>query len=156
MPEQEPLVVSPDPGLKRRNSSIADIDTDTKRRRLSAQDEQGDSTTSHRPTSPDPAEQRPARRESRQVKGRDEERKRGQRLFGALLGTLSQTPSAAAQRRRADIERKQQDKLKLQEEEYGELKKKKREEREAIRRKEQRYYEEESVSACLPLRSSRL
>ncbi|EAW14545.1 pinin/SDK/memA domain protein [Aspergillus clavatus NRRL 1] len=145
VPEQDHLDVSPETRPKRRNSSIAGTDPDTKRRRLSTQDEEGDSTTARRTSSPDPVEQRPPRRESRQVKGRDEERKRGQRLFGALLGTLSQTPSTTAQRRRADIERKQQDKLKLQEEEYGELKKKKREERAAIRKKQQRYYEEESL-----------
>lgn len=104
-----------------------------------------------KPSFSDTAEQRPDRRASRQANGRDEERKRGQRLFGALLGTLSQRSNTAAQKRRADIERKQQDKLKLQDEEYDELKKKKREERAAIRKKEQRYYEEESVSACLPL-----
>jgi hypothetical protein len=39
----------------------------------------------------------------------DEDRKRGQRLFGGLLGTLSQSSSSAAQRRRADIEKKQQE-----------------------------------------------
>ena len=43
-----------------------------------------------------------------------EERKRSRRLFGALIGTLSQgsTKTSVAQRRRADIEQKQQTKLK--------------------------------------------
>ena len=82
---------------------------------------------------------------TRRVGRRDEERKRGQRLFGALLGTLSQGSNSAAQRRRADIEQRQQDKLKLQDEEYDELMKKRRDERVAIRKKEQRIYEEESV-----------
>jgi hypothetical protein len=150
VPEPDTLAPSPDAGLKRRNSSTTDPDPDSKRRRLSTQDEK-DPVADRKPSFSDAAEQRPDRRASRQANGRDEERKRGQRLFGALLGTLSQRPTTAAQKRRADIERKQQDKLKLQDEEYDELKKKKREERAAIRRKELRYYEEESVSACLPL-----
>lgn len=92
-----------------------------------------------------PAERRPERRPGRQNSGA-EERKRGQRLFGALLGTLSQSSSTAAQKRRADIEKRQQDKLKLQDEEYDELKRKKREELTQVRRKEQRVYDRESVS----------
>lgn len=77
--------------------------------------------------------------------GREEDRKRGQRLFGGLLGTLSQSSSSAAQRRRADIERKQQDKLKSQDLQYDELKKQRKEQREAIRRKETPLYEREAV-----------
>ncbi|KAL4892318.1 pinin/SDK/memA/ protein conserved region-domain-containing protein [Aspergillus ambiguus] len=139
---------SPD-ASKRRNSSITDHpEPDSKRRRLS-------SPKAPRNTDPDPA-QSPDRkrsvdadaaadRPSRPAGGRDEERKRGRRLFGALLGTLSQSSSSAAQKRRADIERRQQDKLKLQDEEYGELTRKRREERAAVRRKAQRAYDEESM-----------
>jgi hypothetical protein len=74
-----------------------------------------------------------------------EERKRGQRLFGALLGTLSQRSSTAAQKRRADIDQRQQAKLKLQDEEYGELKRKKRDDIIAERRSRQREAEKEAV-----------
>jgi hypothetical protein len=74
-----------------------------------------------------------------------EERKRGQRLFGALLGTLSQSSSTTAQKRRADIEQRQQTKLKLQDEEYGEVKRKKREDMIAERRSRQRGVEREAV-----------
>jgi hypothetical protein len=147
VPEQDILAPSPDAGLKRRNSSTTDPDPDSKRRRLSTQEEKDHPASDRKPSISDAAEQRPDRRASRQANGRDEERKRGQRLFGALLGTLSQRSSTAAEKRRADIERKQQDKLKLQDEEYDGLKKKKREERVALRKKQQRYYEEESVSA---------
>ena len=80
--------------------------------------------------------------------GADEERKRGQRLFGALLGTLSQSSTTAAQRRRADIERKQQDKLKEQDAEYGENKKRRYEELMAARRREQKVYDRQAV-CCL-------
>jgi hypothetical protein len=144
VPEQENHVPSPESGLKRRQSSTTDLESDIKRRRLSTQNDDQDS------------EEPPARRQSspklevqdteRKRNRRDEERKRGQRLFGSLLGTLSQTSNSAAQRRRADIERKQQDKLKLQDEEYGELKKKRWEERLATRKKEQKSYEKEMVS----------
>lgn len=146
LPEQDNLPPSPDAGLKRRNS-VAEADSESKRRRLSSQqDHTGDRSPAERKqSSPDGAERKPERRPGRG--GREEERKRGQRLFGALLGTLSQSSTSAAQKRRADIERRQQDKLKLQDEEYGELKKKRREERIAIRKKEQRLYEEESVGS---------
>lgn len=97
---------------------------------------------------PEKDEEQDKRREQKQRRGRpDEERKRGQRLFGALLGTLSQSSNSTAQRRRADIERRQQDKLKVQDEEYDELKKKRREERLVIRKKEQKLYEEEAVGS---------
>ena len=75
-----------------------------------------------------------------------EERKRGQRLFGALLGTLSQSSSSTAQKRRVDIEQKQQAKLKLQAEEYNERKKQKLDALMETRRQEQKKYDKQSVS----------
>lgn len=87
---------------------------------------------------------RPARKT-----GADEERKRGQRLFGALLGTLSQSSNTAAQKRRADIERKQQDKLKEQDAKYDENKKRRYEELMAARRREQKVYDRQTVWAGL-------
>ncbi|KAL4883461.1 pinin/SDK/memA/ protein conserved region-domain-containing protein [Aspergillus karnatakaensis] len=139
IPDQDSNPPSPDPGLKRRQSSITDHDPDSKRRRLSTQtNEQSPEQRKDRQTSPP----KPGPQESER-KRRDEDRKRGQRLFGSLLGTLSQSSNSAAQRRRADIERKQQDKLKLQDEEYGELKKNRREERLAQRKREQKLYERE-------------
>ena len=74
-----------------------------------------------------------------------EERKRGQRLFGALLGTLSQSSSSTAQKRRTDIEKKQQAKLKLQADEYDEKKKQRIESLVAVRRREQKKFDEQSV-----------
>jgi len=76
-----------------------------------------------------------------------EERKRGQRLFGALLGTLSQSSSSTAQKRRSDIEKKQQAKLKLQAEEHDEAKKQKLDALMEARRREQRIFDKQSV--CL-------
>ncbi|KAL3496237.1 pinin/SDK/memA/ protein conserved region-domain-containing protein [Aspergillus germanicus] len=143
VPEQENIERSPEAGLKRRQSSTTELELDTKRRRLSSQAEtQGtESNTAQTQISPKREDQDSDRKRTR----RDEERKRGQRLFGSLLGTLSQSSTSAAQRRRADIERKQQDKLKLQDEEYGELRKKRREERLAVRKKEQKLYEKEMM-----------
>lgn len=172
VPDPEPASSSPpESNLKRRKPSITD--PDTKRRRLSSHSNYSNrekvrespdlgsipdfrrrsSTGAAKPVSPGKEGGQKDDREpssattttSRKVGRRDEERKRGQRLFGGLLGTLSQGSNPTAQRRRADIERRQQDKLKLQDEEYDGLKKKRRDERVAIRKKEQRIYEEESV-----------
>lgn len=152
MPEPENVISSPEAGLKRRQSSISNPD-EHKRRRLSSTTTQDEHHHDRRPSvsdrkqsSPDAGPERKPERRPARAGGRDEERKRGQRLFGGLLGTLSQSSTSAAQRRRADIERRQKDKLKLQDEEYDELKKKRRGERAEIRKKEQRLYEEESVS----------
>ena len=81
-----------------------------------------------------------------------EERKRGQRLFGALLGTLSQSSSSTAQKRRTDIEKKQQAKLKLQAEEQDEKKKLKLEALLMVRRREQRKFDKQSVYPALRIR----
>ncbi|KAI9678934.1 MAG: hypothetical protein M1829_001919 [Trizodia sp. TS-e1964] len=81
----------------------------------------------------------------RRKSGQAEERKRGQRLFGALLGTLSQSSPSTAQKRRLDIEKKQQAKLKLQSEEYDEKKKKELEDLKAVRQVEQRKFAEQSM-----------
>ncbi|KAL9021179.1 MAG: hypothetical protein Q9185_001580 [Variospora sp. 1 TL-2023] len=85
------------------------------------------------------------RREDRRRSGQMEERKRGQRLFGALLGTLSQSSSSTAQKRRTDIERKQQAKLKEQAEELDEQKKQRLESLMAVRRNEQKKYDKQSM-----------
>lgn len=84
----------------------------------------------------------------RRRNGQLEERKRGQRLFGALLDTLSQSSSSTAQKRRTDIEKKQQAKLKLQAEEYDEKKKQRLDALMAIRRTEQKKFDKHSV--CRP------
>lgn len=47
-----------------------------------------------------------------------EEKKRGQRLFGSLLSTLSQTSSSSQQKKRLEIERRQQEKAQQQRDEY--------------------------------------
>ena len=128
------------PTLKRRQSSFAD--ERNKRPRLSAGEGNGRPDPAASPATPtQPTNQALERRRSGQV----EERKRGQRLFGALLGTLSQSSSSTAQKRRTDIEKKQQEKLKQQAEEQDEKKKHKREALLAVRRKEQVKFDKQSV-----------
>ena len=133
---------TPAPGsLKRRQSSTSD--TDSKRRRLSIEDVSKPDVAANTADATATSPPRDERRKSRQV----EERKRGQRLFGALLGTLSQGTSNAAQKRRADIEKRQQDKLKRQDEDDEVRRRERLENLKAIRRKEQVKYEERTVSA---------
>ncbi|KAI2706468.1 hypothetical protein DTO012A7_5231 [Penicillium roqueforti] len=143
VPNQD-TIQSPELTAKRRKSSTAEYDT--KRRRLSSTDNTSPHSQRHRPSSPPPATDESVEKKPTRLRtGRDEDRKRGQRLFGGLLGTLSQSSSSAAQRRRADIEKKQQEKLKSQDAEFGELKKRRKEQRDEIRRRETPLYEREAM-----------
>ncbi|KAI5282478.1 hypothetical protein KEM54_002714 [Ascosphaera aggregata] len=162
---EETSAVSEINQLKRRQSGsgdvIEDYAEDTKRRRFST------GSARHSIRSPSPLHSRPLGgedsqmiHESRRQSIRDdekttavpnvrplrrrsgpgaaaEERKRGQRLFGALLGTLSQTPSSASQRRRAEAEKKQAARLRMKEGELDENALARREEIIAQRRREQ-------------------
>ncbi|KAL8691939.1 MAG: hypothetical protein Q9224_004067 [Gallowayella concinna] len=122
---------------KRRNSSFSE--ESSKRPRLNSETGRDRNDTSHPSTGP-------ARLSDRRKSGQLEERKRGQRLFGALLGTLSQSSSSTAQKRRTDIEKKQQAKLRLQAEEHEAQKKRRLESLLTVRRKEQKKYDKQSVS----------
>ncbi|CAF9934158.1 MAG: hypothetical protein ALECFALPRED_005873 [Alectoria fallacina] len=135
--EQSP---SPPATLKRRQPSFSD--DRPKRPRFAHNDTSGsrpDTTTSPQSAIQD------TRQTERRRSGQMEERKRGQRLFGALLGTLSQSSSSTAQMRRTDIEKKQQAKLKLQAEEQDEKKKQKLEALLVVRRREQRKFDKQSM-----------
>ncbi|KMU85858.1 hypothetical protein CIHG_03387 [Coccidioides immitis H538.4] len=114
LPDPEPS--SPDATLKRRQFPSQE-DNNAKRRRVSTSQAQStaDDTSQVSPVVPRTSVD-DGKEKGRQKTGREEERKRGQRLFGALLGTLSQSSLTATQKRRADIERKQQAKLKQQDE----------------------------------------
>ena len=125
---------------KRRQSSTSE--QSSKRPRLSQAS--GDEDTTGNPPLPTPDRSSEKRRS-----GQIEERKRGQRLFGALLGTLSQSSSSTAQKRRVDIEKKQQAKLKLQADEFDEKRKQRLEALMEVRREEQKKYNEQSV--CLEI-----
>ncbi|KAL2373474.1 hypothetical protein RJZ57_002053 [Blastomyces gilchristii] len=144
LPEQEE---SSDSRPKRRQSPADD--NESKRRRLSADNEhlepKENQTSSPTATTSKSISNATDQRDARRKSGVAEERKRGQRLFGALLGTLSQSSSTAAQKRRADIEKKQQAKLRMQEEEYNRLTRKKQEDLLAMRKKQQRTYDAQSM-----------
>lgn len=137
MPESAEKIPSPSRLPKRRQSSPED--ERAKRQRLSDDlSRNGQDATKNKHT---PTDDKSDRRRSGQI----EERKRGQRLFGALLGTLSQSSSSTAQRRRTDIEKKQQAKLKLQAEEHDEKNKQCLESLMVVRRREQKKYNKQSV-----------
>ena len=137
----EPEEASQNPSRKRRQSSASN--NDAKRRRVSH--DEGQLKQESGSTPPGIANTRSGRPEGGQAA---EDRKRGRRLFGALLGTLSQSSSSStAQKRRSDIEKKQQAKLKQQIEEADEEKKEKLGALMKVRRKEQRIYDKQSV--CL-------
>ncbi|MCJ1385734.1 hypothetical protein MMC17_008857 [Xylographa soralifera] len=137
VPDPVDQPVSPPLTSKRRQSSVSD--SGSKRLRLSHDESSNrdDAQTSSRTAS----KQAPAKEANVQV----EERKRGKRLFGALLGTLAQSSSSTAQRRRVDIEQKQQAKLKLQDEEYDEKKKLRLDALMEVRRREQKKYNKQSM-----------
>jgi hypothetical protein len=75
------------------------------------------------------------------------ERGRERRLFGAVLGALSQAPSTtAAQKRRSEIEKRQLAKRQQESEESEQRKAERIARRKVQRWKEQRRFEEQSVS----------
>ncbi|KKY23575.1 putative pinin sdk mema domain-containing protein [Phaeomoniella chlamydospora] len=126
------------PTLKRRQSSLDS--SEAKRPRFST--EQSQDFKSAPPSSADGQDRR---RSSARGRGVVEERKRGQRLFGAILGTLSQSSSSVGQRKRAEIEKKQLDKLKARREEDEERKQKRKEELTVTRRRQQKLWDEEGI-----------
>ena len=139
VPEPENLPNHQSPSLKRRQSSL-DSES-SKRPRLDTRTSQQFSDD----RSPTLASSPPRRKPSVIGSGAAEERKRGQRLFGALLGTLSQTSAKPAHRRRDEIEKRQQDKLRQKDEELADEKRRKREQLDAVRRKEQKIWDQQGV-----------
>ena len=130
-------VAPPEPTLKRRQSSIES--NTAKRPRISPE------ATQDSRSPPPVANGQERRRGNARGGGALEERKRGQRLFGAILGTLAQTSPSAGQRRRAEIEKKQQAKLRQKDDDDEDRKKQKKEELLAIRQREQKSWDEESM-----------
>jgi hypothetical protein len=136
LPEpQEPEIVQ-SPALspsahKRRQSSISE--QDVKRQRLNSIDV----NTEHRNSNAKAPEAAPPRKE----------RGRERRLFGAALGALSQNSATAtaAQKRRSEIEKRQQVQRKLEEEESEQRKLEREVQRKAQRQKEQERFEKDSV-----------
>ena len=76
-----------------------------------------------------------------------EEKKRGKRLFGGLLNTLSQTTGKSQQKKRLEIERRQQDRAHQQKVEDDKRRAEKLAKLDEIRRTEQIRLDEEVVRA---------
>src|SRR5947209_1157734 len=91
LPEELTVPASPPQTLKRRQSSVSE--DSAKRPRPN----EGDGPNSLRDANNGVKPAAPVRRE----KGRE------RRLFGAVLGALSQNPPTAAQKRRSEIEKRQ-------------------------------------------------
>ncbi|KAI5306211.1 hypothetical protein KEM56_001851 [Ascosphaera pollenicola] len=135
------------PGKATHSPAPPHVDDDTlhEDRRRSIRDERERERSRDRNARPSaaPIDRAPRRRSGPGAAA--EERKRGQRLFGALLGTLSQAPSAAAQRRRAEAEKKQAARLSVREGELDEAARAKKEELLAKRRREQVVLERQAM-----------
>jgi len=146
-PEQEPE----EPRVAKRKQSSSP-DPSTKRPRLST-DGDVDSlfTLQQSPkTSPPvtdsatlaPKDTNLGRRES----NAQEERKRGRRLFGGLLNTLSQSAPNAQQKKRLEIEKRQQEKARLQKAEDESRRAERLQKLKEVRMREQVKFDEQSVS----------
>jgi hypothetical protein len=130
------------PSLKRRQSSISS-ETSSKRPRLSPRN----STEHGSPNNMSP----PAQRKPSQANTSTgaQERQRTQRLFGNVFSNLNKTSAKPAHRKRDEIEKRQQERLKLQTEEAAEEKRKRREEVDKLRQRQQKAWNEQSVSVMI-------
>ncbi|KAF1812510.1 hypothetical protein P152DRAFT_416653 [Eremomyces bilateralis CBS 781.70] len=136
------------PTLKRRQSSISD--TSSKRPRLSVDGDAGPRRNGRDGSEaanglPTPTDEPDDNRLNRRRSGLEAEKGRGKRLFGALLGTLSQNSASAAQRRRADIDKKQQAKLRQQAADFDQRRKERLGDILEARKREQGKFEEQSM-----------
>jgi pinin/SDK/memA/ protein conserved region len=148
LPDPEP---SKSPRSKRRQPSPSD--STSKRPRFSHDGSVGSPTTLRESPQPiDPSKDAPPETtkdpisERRRKSSVQEERKRGQRLFGGLLSTLSQSTPNGQQKRRLEIEKRQQEKAKQQKVEDEIRRKEQRAKLDVIRKAEQVKFNEESVS----------
>lgn len=77
-----------------------------------------------------------------------EEKKRGKRLFGGLLSTLSRTDNSSSQKRRSEVERRQQARASQQKAEDDKQNEARLAKLKAVRRREQVRWEEQVVRDC--------
>lgn len=89
----------------------------------------------------------PPRRKSTAVPGSNtaEEKKRNKRLFGSLLGTLSQTAVKPAHKKRDEIEARQRERIRQQNEEEEEKRRRRKREMDERRRDQQKAWDEEAT-----------
>ena len=130
-----PPAASPSNALKRRQSSVADDapGDGVKRARTDGDDANNDSANNDNAEEGKPAA--PKRRE----------RGRERRLFGAVLGALSQAPATAGQKRRSEIEKRQAAQRRQEDEESEQRKAERSARRKVQRGKETRRFERMAV-----------
>lgn len=146
IPDSEQLQPPPS---KRRQSSTSSAAS--KRPRLSSNASAGSPTSLRESPKPIDALRESTRLLKEPINERrkssvQEERKRGQRLFGGLLSTLSQSTPNGQQKRRLEIEKRQQERAKQQKAEDEIRRAEKLTKLKAIRKVEQVKFDEESVS----------
>jgi hypothetical protein len=148
IPDVERRLPSPDrpvsPSLKRRQSSEAPEPETSKRPRLDSVPTNGANHTSPPPSA---TKASPPRRKLTQPARGADEKSRNRRLFGGLLSTLS-APSnkpSSALKRRDEIEQRQRERLKRDDEEIVEARRKKREDLDRKRRVEQTRWDEQGT-----------
>lgn len=156
-----PATSKDSPSLKRRQSESPDTEPSKRARRsseersrspndiLSRRNSTANGAHGSPPTGPNSHESRSARNDRRQT-GREEERVRGKRMFGAILGALSGAPSgrgsaAGVQKRRADIEKRAQAKLRQMDEVGRQRQQEMSEQVRRRRRREQWIFDEEAM-----------
>lgn len=147
MPETTPELPSPTNGLKRRQSNVSEQEqeNESKRQRISpgknspaaARD---DANRTQQPIDGGSHDSREARRKSNVA----DEKQRSKRLFGALLGSLSQ-PGDRTSKRRQEIESRRKAELQRQDEERVEDNQRRQEQLAEQRKKAQVNVDEEIV-----------
>jgi hypothetical protein len=142
VPEPEEQHQEPTLSLKRRQSSISS-ETSSKRPRLSPRSSVDHGSSKN--ISP-PPQRKPSQANTSTGA---QERQRTQRLFGNVFSNLNKTSAKPAHRKRDEIEKRQQERLKLQTEEAAEEKRKRREEVDVLRQKQQKTWDEQSVSVIM-------
>lgn len=121
-PDDAPPPASPPNALKRRQSSVTE-----------------DSVKRARTNGDDAADESKAPAPKRRERGRE------RRLFGAVLGALSQNPTTAGQKRRSEIEKRQQAQRRQEDEESEQRKAERLARRKVQRWKEQKRFERQAV-----------
>lgn len=140
--ERQVIDIPSSPEQRRRPSESTRHDD---RSPVSPADRRG-SESGRRMSSSHGAERDRGRRESYS----QEEKKRGRRLFGGLLSTLSQTTANSQQKRRLEIEKKQQEKAVKQKTEDDKRRMEKLARLDKVRRIEQVRFDEQVVSLIHP------
>jgi hypothetical protein len=124
-PDEAPPPASPPNALKRRQSSVTE-----------------DSVKRARTNGDDAADESKAPAPKRRERGRE------RRLFGAVLGALSQNPTTAGQKRRSEIEKRQQAQRRQEDEESEQRKAERLARRKVQRWKEQKRFDRQAVRLC--------